>query len=66
MDKMDEEVLVISKDIFFARYEYFEGFKPAKHFYDHSGYTHDLEDHEYRICSDHILEKNDGSTFKSK
>jgi len=55
MDKMDEVVLVISKDIFFARFNYFEGFKPAKHFHDNSEYTHDLESYEYTAYSDHIL-----------
>jgi len=55
MDKMDEEVLVVSKDIFFARFEYFEGFKPARHFYDKSEYTNDLEGYEYTMYSDHIL-----------
>jgi predicted NUDIX family phosphoesterase len=63
MDKMQEKVMVVPREYFFNKFDYFEGFKPAMHLNDNSGYTVDMEEYEYREVSRKIL---DAATFLTR
>ena len=61
--KAQEQVMVVPREYFFNKFDYFEGFKPAMHFNENSGITVDVEKFEYKEVSRKIL---DAATYLTR